>query len=103
MKATNGRFSGDGSVQARRHGGIRGQLPPNLFYAPLNFVVLRKICFKHIIKTKIFPPKMYFSPQTLKLGYGPGSDKIVSEVRICCIEDHSASRYTQHNVKNFFL
>ena len=40
--------------------GIRGQLPPNLFCAAQNFVVLRKICFKHMIK--IFPSRMYFAP-----------------------------------------
>jgi len=28
--------------------GIREQLPSNLFCAPPNFVVLRKICFKHM-------------------------------------------------------
>jgi len=46
MKVPNGRLSGDGSAQARRHG---GQLP-------LNCVVLRKICLKHMIKAKIFLP-----------------------------------------------
>jgi len=54
MKDPNGRLSGDGSAQARSHGGIRGELPPNLFCVAPNFVVLRKICFKHMIKTKIF-------------------------------------------------
>ena len=34
---------------AHRHGGIRGQLP-QIFFVPQNFVVLRKICFKHMIK-----------------------------------------------------
>ena len=33
--------------------------------APQNFVVPWKICFKHIIKTKILPPKMYFAPTNL--------------------------------------
>jgi len=33
MKVTNGRHSGDGSAQVRRHGGFRRQLPPNLFCA----------------------------------------------------------------------
>jgi len=36
-------------------GGIRGQLPLNIFLCPSNFGVLRKICFKHMIKSKIFP------------------------------------------------
>jgi len=31
------------------------KLPLNLFYAPPNFVVLRKICFKHMIKPKCYP------------------------------------------------
>jgi len=43
----------------------RGSQPPK-------FVVPRKICFKHAIKTKILPPKMYFAPQSLKPDYGPG-------------------------------
>ena len=43
---------------------IRGQWPQN-------FVVSRKIYFNHMIKTKLFPPKMYFAPQTPKPGYGP--------------------------------
>ena len=34
MKVPNGRLSGDGSAQALSNGGIRGQLPPNLFCAP---------------------------------------------------------------------
>jgi len=37
-------------------GVIQMQLPPNLYCAPFNFVVLRKICLKHVIKTKIIPP-----------------------------------------------
>jgi len=44
--------SGDGSAQARRHGGSY----PKSFMCPPNFVVLRKICFKHMIKIKIFLP-----------------------------------------------
>ena len=35
---------------------------------------------------------MYFSPQTLKPGYGPDSANIVSAIRIFCFEGHSASR-----------
>jgi len=66
MKAPNGRlFSDDGSTQARRPGGILGLLPQIFFL--LNFVVLRKICFKHIIKQKSFTPEMYFSPPNLKI------------------------------------
>jgi len=33
-----------------------GAINPNIFCVSPNFVVLRKICFKHMIKTKIFPP-----------------------------------------------
>ena len=36
---------------------------------------------------------MYFAPRTfLKAGYGPGSAKIVSAIRIFCFEGHSATR-----------
>jgi len=72
--------------------GISGQLPPNRFCASPKFVVLRKICFKHMVKTKIFPPKNAFSLLTLKSSHGPGSAKIVSAIRIFCFEGHSASR-----------
>ena len=72
--------------------GIWKQFSPNLFCAPTNFVVLRKICFKRIITTNLSPLKMYFLPQILKPGYGPGSAKIVSAIRIFCFEGHSASR-----------
>jgi len=41
--------------QARSHGGIWGQCPPN-FFCDLNFFVPGKICFKNMIKTKIVPP-----------------------------------------------
>jgi len=58
--------------------GIRGQLHPNLFCALPNFAMLRKICVKHIMRTKFFPLKIYRAPQTLKPGYGPDSAKIVS-------------------------
>jgi len=86
MKAPNGWLSGDGSSQSRRHGGHSGALTPNFF-------VLRKICFKHMIKTKNFSPqKCIFPPQTLKPGYVPVSDKIVFAIRIFCFEGHSASR-----------
>ena len=46
--------------------------PKSFLFTP-NFVVLRKISFKRMIKIKIFPPKMYFAPQTLKPVYGLGS------------------------------
>jgi len=89
MKASNGRLSGDGSAQARRHGGAFGGNYPQIFIVPPNFVVLRKICFKHMIKTKSFPLKMHFAPQTSKPDCGPGSAKIVSAIRVFCFEGHS--------------
>ena len=60
-------------VQAMSLGGkgsIRRQCPPSLLYPP-NLVMPRKISFKHIIKTKVFPLKMYFAPEHLKPDYGP--------------------------------
>jgi len=35
---------------------------------------------------------MYVSPPTLKPGYGSGSAKIVSAIRIFCLEGHLPSR-----------
>jgi len=53
-------------------GGIALQ---NFFRAPPYFVVHRKICFKHIVKAKILPPKKCIVPhQILKPGYGPGDE-----------------------------
>jgi len=47
--------------------GHLGAVTPNIFCASQNFLVLRKICFKHIIKIKIFPPlKCILPPQILK-------------------------------------
>jgi len=60
MKAPNGTLSGDGSAQTCRHGGAFGYSYPKSFLCPPNFVVLRIICFKHMIETKIFPPKNVF-------------------------------------------
>jgi len=47
-------------------GDIRGQLPKAFLFPP-NFVVLKTICFKHMIKTKSSPLKMYFAPPNLKI------------------------------------
>jgi len=44
MKAPNGKLSGGGSAQARRHGGIREQLLPNIFCAP-KFCYVQKNLF----------------------------------------------------------
>jgi len=55
-EAPNGRLSGDGSAQDCRHGEHSGTAASNLSCSSPNFVVLRKICFKHMIKIKIFLP-----------------------------------------------
>ena len=52
-------------------GDIRWKLPPNIASAPPNFVVIRKFCFKHMILTKISPPKNVCctpKPQNLATG-----------------------------------
>ena len=73
--------------------GHSGAVTQKSFLCTPNFVVLRKICFKHMINIRIFPPQKCILPiQTLKPGYKPGSDKIVSVLRIFCFEGHSASR-----------
>jgi len=36
--------------------GHSGEVTPKSFCATPNFVVIRKIYFKHMMKTKIFPP-----------------------------------------------
>jgi len=71
MKVPNERLSGNDFSQARRYGGHSGTVSPKSFLCPPNFVVLRKICFKHTIKTKISPLKVYFAfpkPQNLAIG-----------------------------------
>jgi len=52
-----------------------GSDPPT-FCVPPNFVVPRKICFTHVIKTKFLPPIIYFSPANLK-SYGPGGNWLI--------------------------
>ena len=48
--------------------GVFGAVTHKPFLWPPNFVVLRKICFKHMIyKQKSFPLKMYFFPPNVKL------------------------------------
>jgi len=57
MKAPNGRLSAGGSAQARRHGGGHsGADIPKSFLCLPKFAVLKKICFTHMIKIKIFAP-----------------------------------------------
>jgi len=72
---------------------------PQIFLFPPKFCCAQKTCFKHMIK--IFPLKLYLAPQTLKPGYGPGSAKIVSAIRIFCLEGHLASRCSMTS-KTFF-
>jgi len=45
-----------GYWQARSHRGAFGGSAPKIFLYPQNLIVARKLCFKHIIKTKIVPP-----------------------------------------------
>jgi len=72
-------------------GGNRGRPPQILFYLP-NFAVLRKYCFEHMIKTKIFPPlKCIVSPQTLKPAQGLLLTKLCLQLTYI-FEGHSASR-----------
>jgi len=76
--------------------GIRVQLPQ------ISFVPSQILCAQKNDKNKnISPKKMYFSPQTFKPGYGPGSAKIVSAIRIFCFEGHLASRYSITSTTNF--
>jgi len=56
--------------QAPSHGKHSGAVPPKIFVLP-NFIVSRKISFKHLIKTKSFSLKNASFPQTLKPGYRP--------------------------------
>jgi len=54
--------------QTSSHGGHSGAASLN-FLCPPNFVVTRKICFKHLIRQKSWPPKVYLvSHKTLKHG-----------------------------------
>jgi len=64
-----------------------------IFFVSFKFCFGQKICLKHVIKTNIFLKHVGLScTQTLKPGYGPGSAKIVSAIRIFCFEGHTASR-----------
>jgi len=42
MKAPDGRLSGDGSAQARRHGGVFGGSWPQIFFASPKFYCAQK-------------------------------------------------------------
>jgi len=52
--------------------GTFGDSSPKPFVPFQILLCAEKIVFKHIINTKIFPPKNLFCPHTLKPGYGPG-------------------------------
>ena len=72
--------------------GHSGQLPPNIL-CPAKFCCAQKNLFQtHDKNQNLSPIKMYFPLITLKPGYGPGSAKIVSAIRIFCFEVHSASK-----------
>ena len=59
------------NTQARSHGGIQGQCPPQIICTLLNFLMPRKIRFKHEIKTKTFPQKVLnFASKPQKLATG---------------------------------
>jgi len=94
MKAPNGKLSGDGSVQGRRHEGHLGPVTPQIFFVSIKFCCGQKNLFETYDKSKIIFPKYVdlSCPQTLKPGYGPGSAKIVSAIRIFCFEGHTSSR-----------
>ena len=62
MKVPNGRLSGDGSVQARRHGGHLGTVTPKSFLCPEILLCSEKFVSKHMIKTKILPPQKCILP-----------------------------------------
>jgi len=50
-------------VDMGRHSGA---VPPKFILCPPNFVATRKICFKHVVKQKSFPPKMFCAPPNLE-------------------------------------
>jgi len=60
--------------QARSHGATFGGS------APQTFVVARKICFKHIIKTNILPSWQCISPQTVQPSYGPAAEHFADPI-----------------------
>jgi len=80
MKAPNGRLSGDGSVQARRHeGDIRGSYPQIFSVLPQIFCAQKNL-FQTYDNNKNFPPlKMYVALLALKPGYWSGSAKLSSK------------------------
>jgi len=60
QEGLNGRLSGDGSAQVRRHGGHSEAVTPKCLVPP-NFLVLAKIDFKH--KTKPSLLNLFCTPK----------------------------------------
>jgi len=77
--------------------GHLGAITPKYFLCPPIFVVVRKICFKHMIKIKIFPPKNVFSPQTLKPGYGPVQPKLCLQLEYFVLKSIRPRDVAYHN------
>jgi len=94
MKVPNGILYVDGSAQARTHGAIREQLPQIFFFTPQILLCSEKAVLNMLYdKNKNLSPKNVLDlPPILKPGYGPGSTKIVSAIRLFCFEGHSASK-----------
>jgi len=59
MKAPNGGFSGNGSAQARRHGGAFGAVTQIFFVPPKVLLCSEKFVLTYD-KNKIFPQKNVF-------------------------------------------
>jgi len=57
MNAPNGRLSGDGSVQAPRHGGHSGPVTPQIFFVSIKFCWGQKNLFETYDKNKSIFPK----------------------------------------------
>ena len=56
--------SGDGSAQARRHGGAFGGSNPQIFFVPLKFCCAQINLFQtYDTNWNLFPIKMYFPPK----------------------------------------
>ena len=90
MKVPNGRRPGDGSAQARRHGGIRRQLPEIFFCVP-QILLCSENLFQRFEKYKhLFPMEMHFAPTILKTWLRAWFCQNCPQLG--CFEVHSASR-----------
>jgi len=74
--------------------GHSGPVTPKSIFVSIRSCCGQKNLFETYDKNKnIFPKYVGLScPQTSKPGYGSGSAKIMSAIRIFCFEDHTASR-----------